>query len=399
MTPTIRKRLTVFLALSMLLSLLSGVVAAVGSMDDPLITKSYIENTFFGELSAVITNRVSEADQLESPAVDKLQTIRDDALDKISLEKLADLAADALWSAVDTQKFSAPAVNHQRQIVLSPGDTLNALPGATVKVLSGRVQTRNGVGATVVQIASAKELYNQWELSEGDYLLVTELGAIGFTPILGNATIMVTGEFLIEHGEPYTAQFTDLADALNKMGLFLGSGKGYELDRVSRRDEGLIMLLRLLGDEAAALELAEVTHPFTDVYPWAADYVSFAYANGLTNGTSATEYSSMMLIEPEQYMTFLLRALGYSDSGVNPDFFYKTAIDSAVEFGVISQAEAEMLTATPLYRDKMVYISYYGLFAKLKGTNTTLIESLIEKGAVDEETAHKATVAINRVRP
>ncbi len=275
MTPTIRKRLTVFLALTMLLSLLSGVVAAVGSMDDPLITKSYIENTFFGELSAAITNRVSEADQRESPAVGKLQTIRDDALDKISLERLADLAADALWNAVDTKKFSAPAVNHQRQIVLSPGDTLNALPGATVKVLSGRVQTRNGVGATVVQIASAKELYNQWELSEGDYLLVTEQGAIGFTAILGDATIMVTGEFLIEHGEPYTAQFTDLADALNKMGLFLGSGKGYELDRVSRRDEGLIMLLRLLGDEAAALELAEVTHPFTDVRPWAADYVSF----------------------------------------------------------------------------------------------------------------------------
>ena len=106
-----------------------------------------------------------------------------------------------------------------------------------------------------------------------------------------------------------------------------------------------------------------------------------------------------MLIEPEQYMTFLLRALGYSDSGDSPDFFYQTAIDSAVEFGVLSAAEAEMLTTTPLYRDKMVYISYYGLFAKLKGTSTTLIESLIEKGIVDEETAHNATVVITRTRP
>ena len=228
---------------------------------------------------------------------------------------------------------------------------------------------------------------------------MTELSAIGFTPILGSATVMISGEFTIEHGEPYAAQYTDLADALNKMGLFLCSGNGYELDRVSRRAAGLIMLLRLLGEEAAALELTEVTHPFTDVFSWADAHVSYAYANGLTNGTSATEYSSMMLIEPEQYMTFLLRALGYSDSGDTPDFFYKTAIDSAVEFGVISAAEAEMLTATPLYRDKMVYISYYGLFAKLKGTSTTLIESLIEKGVVDEKTAHNATVAITRVRP
>ena len=217
MTPNFRKRLAVFLALTMSISLLSGVVAAVGTADDPLITKSYIENTFFGELSAAITGRVSAADELESPAVNTLQSLRDDALDKISLELLASKAADELWNAVDKSKFSAPAVNHLRQIVLNPGDTLAALPGATVKILSGRVQTRNGVGATVVKIASAKELYNHWELSAGDYLLVTELSAIGFTPILGSATVMISGEFTIEHGEPYAAQYTDLADALNKM--------------------------------------------------------------------------------------------------------------------------------------------------------------------------------------
>lgn len=399
MTPNFRKRLAVFLALTMTLSLLSGVVAAVGTANDPLVTKSYIENTFFGELSAKITGRVSEADERESPAVNTLQSIRDDALNKISLDALASKAANELWSAVDKSMLTAPAVNHLRQIVLTPGDTLVAKPGAAVRILSGRVQTRNNTGATVVQIAEAQERHKQWEFSEGDYLLVTEVAEIGFTPVLGDATIMVSGEFTIDHSEAYAVQYTDLADALNQMGLFLGTGKGYELDRVSRRDEGLVMLLRLLGEESAALATTEVTHPFTDVRPWVNGYVSYAYDNALTNGTSATEYSSMMLIEPEHYMTFLLRALGYSDSGDSPDFSFKTAIADAVSFGVITKAEADLLTSTPLYRDKMVYISYYGLFAKLKGTTTTLIESLIEKGVVDEETAHNATVAIRRVRP
>ncbi len=367
MTVFFRKRLAVLVAAVLSICLLSGIVVAAGTIDDPLITKSYIENTFFGTLSEAIFEHLSETEDRESPAMEQLQSVRDGALTELSLERLAQDAADVLWAAVDPATLTAPAVNHLRPITLAPGDTLNALPGTTVYILSGRVQTRNGVGATVVKIATGKELHNQWELSEGDYCLVTELSAIGFTPILSNADLLVSGEFLVEHGEPYAAEYSDLADALNKMGLFLGSGRGYELDRVSRRDEGLVMLLRLLGLEADALALTEVSHPFTDVAAWANGHVSYAYGHGLTNGTSATEYSSMMLLEPEQYMTFLLRALGYSDAGDAPDFHYTTAIDAAVSFGVISEAEAQMLTSTPLFRDKMVYISYYGLFANLKG--------------------------------
>ena len=190
---------------------------------------------------------------------------------------------------------------------------------------------------------------------------------------------------------PYSAEVT-------KSGLYL-QVNGYELDRVSRRDEGLIMMLRLLGDEQAALALTEKLHPFSDVRPWASAYVSYAYKNGLTNGTSSYEYSSMMLIEPEQYMTFLLRALGYTDSGDNPDFHYKNAISAAVSFGIISQNEAQMLTSTPLYRDKLAYISYYGLFAHMKGTSTRLLDYLIEKGAVDYNTAQLAILSVTRTRP
>lgn len=48
------------------------------------------------------------------------------------------------------------------------------------------------------------------------------------------------------------ANFTSSADALNKLGLFNGTEKGYELDRVADRAEAATMLVRLMGKEAEA---------------------------------------------------------------------------------------------------------------------------------------------------
>ena len=398
--PTVfRKRLTLFLTILLSISLLSGIVIAAGSAGDPLITQSYLENQILSSLTEAIRSRTSVAGDSDSEAVSQIKSVAAAAEADLSLDSLAQVAADRLWEAVGSDSYSVPAVNHLRVITLTPGSILTAHSGCVVLVRSGRVQTRNGVGATIVNISTARELYNQWELNPGDYLIVTEKAPIGFTPVLGNATIMISGEFTIEHGEPYEPEYTDLADALHQMGLFQGTGNGYELDRVSRRDEGLIMMLRLLGEEQAALALTETRHPFQDVRPWASPYVSYAYENGLTNGTSSYEFSGTMLIEPEQYMTFLLRALGYTDSGDNPDFHYKNAISAAVDFGVISQNEAEMLTSTPLYRDKLAYISYYGLFAHMKGTSTRLLDYLIDKGAVDYTAAQRAVNSVTRTRP
>ena len=400
MPKAFKKRLALFLSILLSLALVSGVVVAAGSADDPLITRAYLQNEILVSLTEAIHGRTVASGESDTASVAQIKAVADNAEAKLSLDALAQLAADKLWaSAGANSSYTVPAVNHLRELTLTPGSVLTAQPGCVVLVRSGRVQTRNGVGATVVRIPAARELYNQWELSAGDYLIVTEKAPIGFTPVLGSATVMISGEFMVEHGDPYEPEYTDLADALNKMGLFLGTGNGYELDRVSRRDEGLIMMLRLLGDEQAALALTEKLHPFSDVRPWASAYVSYAYKNGLTNGTSSYEYSSMMLIEPEQYMTFLLRALGYTDSGDNPDFHYKNAISAAVSFGIISQNEAQMLTSTPLYRDKLAYISYYGLFAHMKGTSTRLLDYLIEKGAVDYNTAQLAILSVTRTRP
>ena len=46
---------------------------------------------------------------------------------------------------------------------------------------------------------------------------------------------------------------------------------------------------------------------------WADNYVTYAYA-WVTQTVSATSFGSSDIATPEQFITFMLRALGYSDA-------------------------------------------------------------------------------------
>ena len=175
----------------------------------------------------------------------------------------------------------------------------------------------------------------------------------------------------------------DAADKLHSLGLFSGTGvdeKGkpvYDLERVPTRHEAVTMLVRILGKEKEAKEgLWEV--PFTDVADWAKPYVGYAYANGLTSGTSAATFSGDSTITASQYLTFVLRALGYDSS---TDFKWDAAWELSDELGFTSgEYSAE---TTTFLRGDVARISYAVLSAKLKGTQTMLIQNLVEHGAVE----------------
>ena len=61
--------------------------------------------------------------------------------------------------------------------------------------------------------------------------------------------------------------------------------------------------------------------------------MGYAYANGLTNGTSATTFDGAATISATQYLTFVLRSLGYM-SGV--DFQWDAAWDLSEKLGISS---------------------------------------------------------------
>ncbi len=102
------------------------------------------------------------------------------------------------------------------------------------------------------------------------------------------------------------------AEMLKKLGLFIGTGKGFELERTMTRCEAAVMVVRFLGMEQT-VQSGIFTHPFTDVPQWADPYVGWLYQNGVTKGVSDTLYGSAQEVTYWQYATLLSRAIANSD--------------------------------------------------------------------------------------
>ena len=162
--------------------------------------------------------------------------------------------------------------------------------------------------------------------------------------------------------------------------MFIGTENGFELDRAPTRIEALVMLIRLLGVENDAKN-GTWSHPFTDVPDWAAPYVGYAYEKGLTAGVSDTLFGTDELSNAAQYLTFVLRALGYSDA--DGDFVWNKSNEKAAEIGLIGADDYPDLENGEFLRADTVIISYSALSVRMKDTKTTLVASLIDKGAVD----------------
>ena len=132
------------------------------------------------------------------------------------------------------------------------------------------------------------------------------------------------------------------AEALKALGLFLGTDRGFELDRQPTRTEELVMLLRLLGNKDETLRAYPAERcPFDDVDGWARGSVAFAYDKGLTNGVGGGKFN--MATPPTQrqlaqmFCTFVLRAMGYNDDPAKgpTDFTYNGALDFADANGLL----------------------------------------------------------------
>lgn len=124
---------------------------------------------------------------------------------------------------------------------------------------------------------------------------------------------------------------TPYADALYRLGLFLGTDQGYELDAGLTREQAITLVVRFMGAEEKALA-ANYPHPFTDVSSWASPYVGYAYVNRITRGIGATSFGALDPVTEPQFMTFLLRLLGYVEG---TDFTWDAPYDLAEEVGLV----------------------------------------------------------------
>lgn len=182
-----------------------------------------------------------------------------------------------------------------------------------------------------------------------------------------------------------SAGAVEYANALHSLGLFQGTESDrfdeqtMELDRTANRGEALVMFLRLLGREDQ-IGSGIWQHPFTDVPPWADSYVSYAWTNALTQGVDKTLFGPQFHVNLNQYVTFLLRALGYSDAA--GDFSWDNAAAKGQELGLYNAAFAYR-NMTSMTRGDLVEVSYQALSLTKKNSTETLAGSLVRLGAVD----------------
>lgn len=173
-----------------------------------------------------------------------------------------------------------------------------------------------------------------------------------------------------------SSEAVNAANALYERGLFNGTGTDangdpvFDLDRAPTRHEAATMLVRLLG-KAGEAENGTWNIPFTDVADWAKPYIGYAYANGLTAGVSEAAYGGEQNVTASQYLTFVLRALGY-ESGT--DFQWDRAWELSDQIG-LTNGQYSSGTAG-FTRGDVAIISNQALNTTLKGSSTTLAQTL-----------------------
>ena len=94
-------------------------------------------------------------------------------------------------------------------------------------------------------------------------------------------------------------------------GVVLGTGKGFEPDRVCTRAEAVAMIYREIQRRGGGFTGAWMFRlPFTDTIDWAYEPTAWCYMHGITEGVSETEFGSNEPCTRAHIVTFLWRAFG-----------------------------------------------------------------------------------------
>ena len=176
------------------------------------------------------------------------------------------------------------------------------------------------------------------------------------------------------------------ADALYALGLVGGYGKNadgsvnFALGDKLTRAQAFVLVVRFIGAEKDATTNVQ-SHPFTDVPAWAAPYIGYVYANGITKGVSETRFDPDTPVSEAAFLTIMLRVLGYNDGA--GDFKWDDPYTLAQSVG-IADAKADTFN-----RGGAFVICYRALTATVKSGNS-IAEQLIAKGVFTKEAYDKA---------
>ncbi len=195
------------------------------------------------------------------------------------------------------------------------------MPGSRVTVTAGFAED-NSVLNFFVDVPNNSYYYEavRWAAENG---ITAGVDALHFAPD-GDCTRAQIATFLWRTAgcpEPETA--ADFADVdpdayyakavawAAENGVVLGTGKGFEPDRVCTRAEAAAMIYRDIQRRGGGFTGAWMFRlPFTDTLDWAYEATAWCYMHGITEGVSETEFGSNDPCTRAHIVTFLWRAFG-----------------------------------------------------------------------------------------
>ncbi len=387
-----------FLAVALIVLLLAGAFAyaAGGTASDPIVTLSYIQQKFLPALEEKKTAELATAEP-------ELQAIYDAALAALAETEAREVVGDDASTAAQIE-YEATMLGLENglwrrataytEITLNAGERLIVAEGGELRIQQGAATLAGERATAVVDTDTGSLVYASLPVGWRTRYVVASDGVAG-AEAPQRAVISVLGDYQIVPA--LRARHTDAALALGELGVLKGTNKGLELERSPTRLEALIMFLRLIGEEDEALAWSG-SQPFTDLPAWNGGeperYVGYAYEKGYTNGVSADKFGSYDAATLEMYLTFILRALGYSDA--DGDFNWVESPAAAVELGVITAHERTAAALRSFSRDETAYLSWRALDASCKD-GTKLADKLIAAGAFTAEqytaaTAHEVRI-------
>lgn len=368
------------LGLTVLTLFFGATALAVDTVSDPLISRSYLQTVFSAPVGEYLdTARQMLDNSLQSKLEGLWSASSDYAAQKAAREMASGLTAQVSQraQALLSAQRGGTVREGMRQVSLKKGDVITGTPGGSMIFLSGAGQIAGPSGAEVLNVTAGSTRAPGLAIKTGILYMILADDGSGIRVTSDTALVLVRDG--ARAGQE--AQYTLYADALKQLGLFKGTGVGYELERAPTRQEALVMLIRLLGEEQDALACAAET-PFRDPPTWAdgKKYIAYGYTMGYTNGTSASTFSPTANSALEQYLTFVLRALGYRDG---EDFVWNTTSrELAVQLGLVSRGELDAIGQTGFLRDHVVLISYRALSVRLKDSSVTLAERLMARDVI-----------------
>ena len=380
-------------ALMTAFTLFAGATAfAAGTAADPLVSKSYLEDCFTRPLETYVKTVVETMEASLNLKNQNLQSVADAyARKQVAAAYAEQLQADVEWEVQRLlEERTAAQTAGMKTRTLNKGDVVTGPAGATVMFVTGMGKVVGPAGSEIINVTAGGVRKPGPDIRAGIlYMMVADDGS-------GIEVTSDTAVVLLKDGARggYELQYEPYADALHHLGLFNGSDKGYELERSPSRQESLIMLIRLLGEEREALAADPVT-PFSDLTDWVDGqrYVAYGYRMHYTNGTGSTTFSPTASATLQQYLTFVLRSMGYKD-GV--DFVWdSTSRDLAVRIGLLSEAELSSIARDGFKRDHVVAISFRALYCDLQDGSGMLADRLVNAGVITQRQLEQAEGYIN----